>query len=589
MSTRDLSSRAWAELGLLAVIWGGSFLAIRTALDEIPFVTAVAFRVGIAALVLWGWVALRRLPVPREPRIWGALLLMGLLNNVLPFSLMAWGQLHIETGLTSILNAGTAVFGVLIAALLLADENLTTRRAVGVGTGFLGVATAIGLENLADFDIRSAAQLAVVAGTVSYALAGVWARVRLQGLSPQVSAAGMLTGSSLVMIPAALLIDGPVLPRQPDTIARHRLLRGRRHLAGLPALLPRPRHGRQRQPHALHPARGPRRHPARCLGPGRGPLAQRLRGLRAARGGARHPRRADVARAPGPRYAAPMIYDTPEAWMQAPAKRISLFGMSGLGKTHLSQILREAGDWFHYSIDYRIGTGYLNEHINDNLKRHAMRQPFLANLLRTDSIYIGPNMTFENLSPLSTFLGQPGDPARGGLPFDEYARRQALHHRAEVNALLDTPHFIERARDIYGYDEFVCDTGGSICEVVDPDDPADPVMTTLAAQTLPVWIEGTPDHVETLVARFAKAPKPMCYRPAFLDAKWAAHGGDDVDPDAFATATYRDAITARHPRYAAMARNWGVTVQALDVATARDAADVIALVAEGIGRATAPA
>jgi hypothetical protein len=280
-----------------------------------------------------------------------------------------------------------------------------------------------------------------------------------------------------------------------------------------------------------------------------------------------------------------MIYDSPDAWRDAPQKRISLFGMSGLGKTHISQILRGGGEWFHYSIDYRIGTGYMGEHINDDLKRHAMRQPYLAKLLRSDSIHVGQNITFENLSPLSAFLGQPGDTARGGLPFEEYARRQQIHHRAEVNSLLDTPHFIERAREIYGYDNFVCDTGGSICEVVNPEDPSDPVMTVLAEHTLPVWIEGTPDHVETLVARFAKAPKPMCYRPEFLNAKWRTHGGDEVDPNAFATATYRDAITARHPRYAAMARLWGITVQAADVATVRDAADVMALVAEGIGNA----
>lgn len=213
-----MPNRAWAELALLSLIWGGSFLAIRTALDEIPFITSVAYRVGVAALVFWAWVAIKGLDVPRAPRAWGALLVMGVLNNVLPFSLMAWGQLHIETGLTSILNAGTAVFGVLVAALLLADERLTLRRGLGVAIGFFGVATAIGLENLTSLDLRSAAQLAVVAGTVSYACAGVWARVRLQGLAPQVAAAGMLTGSALVMIPAALLLDGPVLPRQPDTI-----------------------------------------------------------------------------------------------------------------------------------------------------------------------------------------------------------------------------------------------------------------------------------------------------------------------------------------------------------------------------------
>ena len=213
------SPRAWAELSLLALIWGGSFLAIRVALDELPFVTSVAWRVGLAALVLWTWVLARRLPVPRAPRVWGALLVMGLLNNVVPFTLMAWGQLSIETGLTSILNAGTAVFGVLAAALLLPDERLTPRRALGVALGILGVATAIGLGQLATLDLRSLAQLAVVAGTLCYALASVWGKVTLQGLAPQVAAAGMLTGSSLVAIPAALAVEGPVWPTTPATWA----------------------------------------------------------------------------------------------------------------------------------------------------------------------------------------------------------------------------------------------------------------------------------------------------------------------------------------------------------------------------------
>lgn len=205
-----LSRRAWAELLLLALIWGASFLSIRVALDEIGPLTAVAHRTGWAALVLWAYIALRRLPVPRDPRIWGAFAVMGLLNNVIPFSLMAWGQLHIETGLTSILNASTAVFGVIAAAIFFADEKLTLHRAIGVALGFLGVATAIGLQALAQFDIRSMGQLAVLAGTISYALAGVWARKRLRGLAPQVAAAGMVTGASLIMLPLAWTVEGPL-------------------------------------------------------------------------------------------------------------------------------------------------------------------------------------------------------------------------------------------------------------------------------------------------------------------------------------------------------------------------------------------
>jgi drug/metabolite transporter (DMT)-like permease len=213
MSSPDApSARAWSELLVLGLIWGGSFLAIRTALDELSFVTSVAWRVAPAALALWIWVALRRLSLPRDPRVWRDLLVMGVLNNVLPFSLMAWGQLHIETGLTAILNASTAVFGVVMAAIFLADERLSARRLAGVTLGFAGVAVAIGPGNLLALDLRSTAQLAVVAGTVCYALAGVWARTRLRGLAPEVQAAGMLTGSTLMMVPAALLLDGAVLP-----------------------------------------------------------------------------------------------------------------------------------------------------------------------------------------------------------------------------------------------------------------------------------------------------------------------------------------------------------------------------------------
>lgn len=195
---------------LLGSIWGGSFLAIRVALDEVPVATVVLHRTVWAMLVLWTAVLILRIPVPRDARTWAGFLVMGLLNNVIPFGLMAWGQLHIEIGLTSILNAATAIFGVIVAALVFADERLTRRRTIGVGLGFLGVATAIGLDNFAQFDLRSTAQLAVLAGTVSYACASAWARARLGHLAPQVAAAGMLTGSSLIMLPAALLIDGPM-------------------------------------------------------------------------------------------------------------------------------------------------------------------------------------------------------------------------------------------------------------------------------------------------------------------------------------------------------------------------------------------
>ena len=142
-----------------------------------------------------------------------------------------------------------------------------------------------------------------------------------------------------------------------------------------------------------------------------------------------------------------MIHPTAPSYLADPQRRVLLFGMSGLGKTRLAAMLREAGGWFHYSVDYRIGTRYMGEFISDNFKREAMKIPLLRDLLMSDSVHITSNITFDNLAPLSTYLGKPGDLARGGLAFDEYRKRQAQHAGAEVSAMLDTTRFITRARE----------------------------------------------------------------------------------------------------------------------------------------------
>ncbi|MEL7459350.1 MAG: ATPase [Pseudomonadota bacterium] len=283
-----------------------------------------------------------------------------------------------------------------------------------------------------------------------------------------------------------------------------------------------------------------------------------------------------------------MIYQSAADWRGAPQKRVLFFGMSGLGKTHISDMLRRQAGWYHYSVDYRIGTRYMGEHIADSFKAEAMRVPYLAELLRTDSIYIASNITFHNLAPLSTYLGKPGDPAKGGLAWDEYRRRQALHRDAEARAMADTAHFIDRARRLYGIDDFVCDSSGSLCEIVDPANPDDPVLTNLARDVLLVWIEGTDAHTQALIERFDRAPKPMCYNAGFLDQAWAAYGAetglaeDAVDPDAFVRWTYARALAHRQPRYRAMAEHWGISVKAGDLAAASDPGAVVDVIATAL-------
>ncbi|MFK7937820.1 MAG: ATPase [Roseovarius sp.] len=284
-----------------------------------------------------------------------------------------------------------------------------------------------------------------------------------------------------------------------------------------------------------------------------------------------------------------MIYATPDDWKNAPHKRVLFYGMSGLGKTHISNMLRDQGEWFHYSIDYRIGTRYLGEYIADNAKAHAMQVPFLRDLLMSDSIYIASNISFNNLAPVSSWLGKPGDPVKGGAPIEEYSKRQALFRRAEIDALRDTGYFIDRAQALYGYPHFICDTGGSICEWVDGDDPDDALLQELSTQCLLVHIQGSDAHTQDLIRRFDKAPKPMAYQPAFLQSAWDDYlvetgtNAQDVDPDAFIRWTYARALAHRAPRYKAMEK-WGVSVTATEIAAVADAQAFEALIATALAR-----
>jgi drug/metabolite transporter (DMT)-like permease len=200
----------WGILAILAVIWGGAFLFIGVAVRHVPPLTYVWLRLSIAALAMWGflWFKGEKLGLPRQ--VWGSILLLALLNNAIPFVLFGWSQTHIASGLASILNATTPIWGVVVAHFLTNDERMSPRKIAGVLLGFGGVATMIGPALLSKLGASALPQLACVAAALCYALAAVWARrFRKLGLSPLSVTTGQLTAGALMMLPVALIVDQP--------------------------------------------------------------------------------------------------------------------------------------------------------------------------------------------------------------------------------------------------------------------------------------------------------------------------------------------------------------------------------------------
>jgi drug/metabolite transporter (DMT)-like permease len=211
----QMTAREWGMLILLSILWGGSFLFQKIAVAELPPFTIVLVRVALAALTLHALRPLFGVALPPWP-IWAAFAVMGLLNNVIPFSLLVYGQTQIGAGLASILNATTPVFTVLVAHFLTQDEKLKSNKAFGVVLGFLGVVCLIGIEALGGLTLAVAGQVACIGAAISYAFSSVWAR-RFQGVPPYASAMGQLTMSSLMMIPIVLLVDQPWTLNWPST------------------------------------------------------------------------------------------------------------------------------------------------------------------------------------------------------------------------------------------------------------------------------------------------------------------------------------------------------------------------------------
>jgi hypothetical protein len=266
-------------------------------------------------------------------------------------------------------------------------------------------------------------------------------------------------------------------------------------------------------------------------------------------------------------------------------KCVTLLGMSGVGKTHLSALLRQH-DWFHYSGDYRIGTRYLDEHILDLVKAHAMRDPFLRNLLRSDWIFIRNNIKVTDLGPVLSFVGKLGNPELGGLGLEEFTRRQALYRDAEIRAMLDVPDFVRKAQEIYGYDHLVNDVGGSLCELDDPR-----VIDLLARHSLILYIRVPEADEVKLIQRAQADPKPLYYRPEFLRSAVTDYLTErsleyvaEIDPDDFTRWVFPRLFHSRVPRYEAIAKPFGYTVSSEEVALIRDEQDFLDLLETAVDR-----
>ena len=267
-------------------------------------------------------------------------------------------------------------------------------------------------------------------------------------------------------------------------------------------------------------------------------------------------------------------------------KCVTLIGMAGVGKTRVAALLRRH-DWFHFSADYRIGTRYLGEPILDNIKKQAMRVPFLRDLLRSDSIYISNNITVDNLDPVTSFLGQLGNPEDGGLSLAEFKRRQALYRKALVAAMKDVPEFIRKAREIYGYKHFVNDTAGSICEVDAPE-----VIDLLARHTLILYVEPTEGDEQKLLRSIEDDLRPLCYREEFLDEQLAAYMEQTglpyvalIEPNDFYGWILPRLYAARAERYEQITSRHGYAVTMAELDGVRDEEDFLSLVSQVLDRA----
>ena len=207
-----MSSRSWLLLLSLAFIWGASFYFIEIGLIYLDPFWLVSVRLLFGALPLALWLLFQGKVLPTKLSFWTSVIIMGVLNNFLPFNFIAFGQLYVTGGMASIVNANTAFMGVIVSGLCLSGEPATWNRVVGVMIGVTGVAIAIGITPMspaADANGLLLGSLAIIVATIAYAFAGVWGKIKLAEYSPTQSAVGMLICSSVISVLCSFFISGP--------------------------------------------------------------------------------------------------------------------------------------------------------------------------------------------------------------------------------------------------------------------------------------------------------------------------------------------------------------------------------------------
>ena len=274
---------------------------------------------------------------------------------------------------------------------------------------------------------------------------------------------------------------------------------------------------------------------------------------------------------------------TAEEFKKQKNKCITLLGMSGVGKTRLAKLIGEEGDWFHFSGDYRIGATHLKDDIIANIANKMKTDSWLKKLLDNQSISVNSQVTFDNLEPISAFLGKVGNPEEGGLPIDEFIRRQNLFFEAEKKTMYEVPEFINRSQS-EGFSHFINDAGGSLCELEDPK-----LYKTLSEKSLIVYIQTNKENERILIERAKTRPKPMYYSSRFFGSSintYLAENSLDyaaqVSPDDFVSWVFPRLIEDRLKKYTAIANKYGCTIQSDDLHNCNSSNDVINLISSAL-------